>query len=81
MKRTPTAAPEVQPENLVTPRELLDFLLKYISEYRKECKYLNVVDAPEIVKRVRRRQLVYEGEFEVCGFRGCQNEAVTTGLS
>jgi len=40
ISKTPSVASEVQPENPVTPKQLLDFLLKYISEYRKECKYL-----------------------------------------
>jgi len=31
---------KIQPEESVSPKQLLDFLVKYISAYRKECSYL-----------------------------------------
>ena len=39
-----------------------------------------IVDAPRIVKRVRRRQLVIKDEITVCGFRGCEEPAVGSGV-
>jgi len=39
-----------------------------------------IVDAPRIIKRVRRRQLVIEDEIPICGFRGCGEPAVASGV-
>ena len=39
-----------------------------------------IVDAPRIIKRVRRRQLVIEDEITVCGFRDCEGPAVASGV-
>jgi len=39
-----------------------------------------IVDAPRIIKRVRRRQLVIEDEITVCGFRSCEEPAVGSGV-
>jgi len=54
---------------------VLGFLVGYEYGYRKNPTIYVTVDAPRVVKRVRRRQLVFEDEVVVCQARGCKQLA------
>jgi len=49
----------------VLEKLILGFVVGYSSRVAQPTTIYVTVDAPRIVKRIRRRQLVYESEFEV----------------
>jgi len=59
---------------------ILGFVVGYSTSVAQPTTINVIVDAPRIIKRVRRRQLVIEDEITVCGFRGCGEPAVGSGV-
>ena len=59
----------------VLEKLILGFVVGYSTRVAQPTTIYVTVDAPRVVKRVRRRQLVFEDEFVVCDARGCRQPA------
>jgi len=59
----------------VLEKLILGFVVGYSTRVAQPTTIYVTVDAPRVVKRVRRRQLVFEDEVVVCEARGCRRPA------
>ena len=59
----------------VLEKLILGFVVGYSTRVAQPTTIYVTVDAPRVVKRVRRRQLVFEDEVVVCDARGCREPA------